>query len=920
MTVQIYPLRWEKCGYDVEKNTTNVKITAVDKDGKILEFVKKYNDWLGVCTSDINKVASEIIQYFPTCKVKFVKLSENPFKKVLPYFKDRLARGKLSYSSKPFYKVYTSAPIEDVGNIIDKKKISYYSKEDWLTRIYIDICNKYNCSEFYYKWYKVDSKTSFLLDSFEMLPDCNLKPNINIASFDLETVPLDKENRVPTGHDRMDQIVMISIVKWNLIMDKTEKIVLYLNPISESLNFNNPEFIEYFSEKDMLIAFHKFIKDVHVLTGYNINNFDLPCIFARLIWLNMRKILNEYTSKKIGNYIVPTYQNKIIIDMYNFIQIFSSYDLPSFKLDDVAKCKLGYNKVPIKAISIHCWYNDCKDIKLFKSINVSECFNALKPKHIKEYEFGTFLKCIEYCLHDSVLVYKLFNHEMALDFLIERSNFGALNIEHSLYQGNSKYIFEIFKTYGTRLGFFINTHYFKNTVEEDGHVLKSFMVGKNESTYQGALNFCTPGTFFKNVFVFDFTSMYPSILLNQNLCYGTCSILDIKEYLALPPEIHNQCTAVPYRTHSENDFLINNKFPFERYEHPVIDLNNDTAVMIWYKNEKGFLPQLIEHFLVKRKEYRKFKDVNHHNKQLNIKIFLNSIYGCMASSDTIFAQLHIAMIITAFARIYLLASAEYFSNRGYVVAYSDTDSIFVQDCKSADGQLVNDYLNQPHMSLAFERIMDYLLVISKKRYIYECNNKVCTKGFEKKSNELVKWMSQNIIVNCLNALKENCQTDASDGWILWIDTLVQAYIKCKNPKKYCITRKTKALSEYKSTTCPQLKLLQRYPENAGEYIDYTYSQADISLKESTKWIMKVEDCNHVNFEKLFVSQKKIFITLLNITYFKLARPEKECNKILNTMKWKNFLNAELKCFFKTKNNMMILIERGHKYTFEINDY
>ena len=917
--MQIYPLRWEKCGYDIKENVTNVKVTAIDSNGNTISIVKKYKDWLGVCTGNIKKVTSEIDKYFPTCKVKIIKLSENPFKKVLPYFKERLVRGKLCYSSKPFYKVYTSAPVEDVGDFFNKKKISYYSKEDWLTRIYIDICNKYNCSEFYYKWYKVDANLSFLLDSFEMLTECNLKPNITIASFDLETVPLDKENRVPTGHDMMDQIVMISIVKWNLV-DKMEKMVLYLNPISESLSFNNPTFIEYFNEKDMLLAFHDIIKDAHVLTGYNINKFDLPCVFARLIWLNMRKLLNEYTSKRIGNFIVPTFQNKLVIDMYNFIQIFSSYDLPSFKLDDVAKCKLGCNKVPIKSISIHCWYNECKDSFLFKSTDVSECFKALKPKHVREFEFGTFPKCIEYCLQDSMLVYDLFNHEMALDFLIERSNFGALNIEQSLYQGNSKYIFELFKTYGTRLGFFINTNHFKNTVEEDGQVLKSFMVGKKESTYQGALNFCTPGTFFKNVFVFDFMSMYPSILLNQNLCYGTCSILNVKDYMALSPEIHNQCVAVPYRTHSENDFLIPNKFPLEKYEHPVIDLENDTAVMIWYKDENGFLPQLIEHFLIKRKEYRKIKDVIHHNKQLNIKIFLNSIYGCMASTDTIFAQLHIAMIITAFARIYLLASAEYFSVRGFVVAYSDTDSIFVQNYGIADGQLVNQYLNQPYMSLAFERIMDYLLVISKKRYIYECNGKVFTKGFEKKSNELIKWMTHNIIENCLRALKENCNYDSSDGWILWIDTLVQAYVKCKNPKKYCITRKTKALSDYKSTSCPQLKLLQRYPENAGEYIDYTYSQADISLKESTKWIMKVEDCNHVNFEKLFISQKKIFITLLNITYFKMAKPEMECNKVLNTMKWKNFLNAELKCFFKTGKNLMILVERGSKYTFKINDY
>ncbi|GFU26304.1 DNA polymerase [Nephila pilipes] len=417
--------------------------------------------------------------------------------------------------------------------------------------------------------------------------------------------------------------------------------------------------------------------------------------------------------------------------------------------------------------------------------------------------------------------------------------------------------------------------------------------------------------------------MYPSILLNQNLDYATCIIMLMDEYLALPDSIQSQCTAVAYRTHNDEEFLKPNKFPFNEYQHPKIDYENDKAVMLWYNKEKGVLPQIIEHFLEKRLEektlYKKTKNIIHHNKQLNIKIFLNSIYGCMASVDTDIACLYIAMIITAFARIYLLACYEYFTARNFEVAYCDTDSIFVVGYHTPDPTQINRYLNQRYMILAYEQTMLHLLVISKKRYIFEVNGKLKTKGFEKKGNDLVKWMSQRIITCTLEALKTGGIKDKSEGFIILVNTLILAYMKCRDPKIFCITRKTKSIEEYKSKTCPQMKILIEHPELAGQYIDFTYSQADVSVKEHTKWIMDVEDCTSVNFEKLFTSQKKILVTLLNIAFLELDNPTYVCDMILNKMRWKSFVNAEFKCFMKTRKNIMILVEKGVKYTYKMNN-
>ncbi|GFY61829.1 DNA polymerase [Trichonephila inaurata madagascariensis] len=90
----------------------------------------------------------------------------------------------------------------------------------------------------------------------------------------------------------------------------------------------------------------------------------------------------------------------------------------------------------------------------------------------------------------------------------------------------------------------------------------------------------------------------------------------------------------------------------------------------------------------------------------------------------------------------------------------------------------------------------------------------------------------------------NVGRDPSQGWVIWVETLNEAFYKCRDPKKYSISRKTKNIDEYKSTTCATVKMLQKYPEKSGEYIEYTYSRADIAAKETLKWIMYVDDVKY----------------------------------------------------------------------------
>ncbi|GBO13716.1 hypothetical protein AVEN_79263-1, partial [Araneus ventricosus] len=897
----MFSIRWEKYVPKLplkrkHDNFITVKITCLDAVGQTYQFLKQYEEWIGVCTNRIQLVVRKLKIAFPGCQIRYERLGDKLYKKVLPYFEERLITGKLTYSSKPFYKLYINASLEDVGIFFNIYKIAYYEKSDWLVRIYIDLCTRYNSRSFYYKWYNVSNASPNLIESFRMIPEKTDSPNWMIAAFDLETVPLSGENRIPTGSDSKDRIVMISVVKWN--KTKVEYHLLYLTPCPKtppldlsSIRYDaqkiNCNTVQCDTEQELLRQFHELIRDVHVLTGYNINNFDFPCIFARLVFRKMKNILKHYSSKTIGDYIVTTFQNKIVIDMYTYFRIFSNYNLPGFKLDDVAKAKLGKAKIPIKSIGIHSWYvSKCVTRSLLDSNDVKECFELLKPKNMKEEVFGTFKMFLEYCVIDSELVRQLFNNETALHFLIERGNFNGMDVGKALHLGNSNYLKELIKTMGTFLGNFININFFTNKTE--CQKLESMFVN---GTYQGALNYFKRQDYFKNIVVMDFTSMYPCSLLSTNLCYGTCTILTREEYAN--SSTAQSLTAIPFRNHSDEDFKIdtNGSYNKEFFDYPSFDPDRDNFVIVVNQKDEAFLPQLVLYFLNLRKyhqkEYKKSNDVYHYNSQLNIKILINSLYGIMASKDSCLAKLEIAIAIVTLARYQLLGCYHKVTRNGYEVVYADTDSLMVKDYPHNNCDELNAFLQkQKHVEIKFEERFKCLLVLSKKKYIFETENgKLITKGFQKKINDLVKFMTNNILKHVMNPDRDS---NPNEGWIIWINTLLKAKYLCRDPRKYAISRKTKNLEEYKSTTCATAKMLQKYPEKAGEFIEYTYSRADVAAKEASKWIMDIEDVEYLDFQQLFRTQEKNFIDLLNIKFWKLSNPYEPCLEPLNDKTVLNF--------------------------------
>ncbi|MDR2740103.1 MAG: DNA polymerase II [Treponema sp.] len=154
-----------------------------------------------------------------------------------------------------------------------------------------------------------------------------------------------------------------------------------------------------------------------------------------------------------------------------------------------------------------------------------------------------------------------------------------------------------------------------------------------------------PGIFC-NVAVFDFRSLYPTIIRSFNV-----------------------------------DPLAYERAVQDRF--PIIATNGAT-----FSRQAGILPELIADYFAER---RKALNTGDENAAFVYKILMNSFYGVLGTAACRYGRTELAGAITGFARKWLLLSQDWFTARGYRVLYGDTDSLFVETGLSDDAGL-NEYI------------------------------------------------------------------------------------------------------------------------------------------------------------------------------------------------------------------------------------
>jgi len=226
----------------------------------------------------------------------------------------------------------------------------------------------------------------------------------------------------------------------------------------------------------------------------------------------------------------------------------------------------------------------------------------------------------EYCLRDAELVLRILAKTGLFRLTLERASLTGVSLDKAW---TSVVSFE--RIYGMELT--------RNGIAPP--------VPENDAAVSGAAGGTVldpePGLF-NNVAVFDFRSLYPTIMRTFNI----------------DPLSHARAGSGAY-SGDEKQIIAPNGAAFSR--------------------KPGLLPSLIAGYFATR---RAALDSGDAIAAQVYKILMNSFYGVLGTAACRYGRTELAGSITSFARKWLLFSRDWFNSRGYRVLYGDTDSLFVE--------------------------------------------------------------------------------------------------------------------------------------------------------------------------------------------------------------------------------------------------
>ena len=356
-------------------------------------------------------------------------------------------------------------------------------------------------------------------------------------------------------------------------------------------------------EKSMLCAFIEDIAaiDPDVITGWNFLDFDFPCLARRFQALGLPFALGRSRDNAVflpgtddGNWrrrsasaIVPGRQ---VLDALRVMRSGMQNRTmgQGYSLDEVAFQVLGEGK------TVH--------EKGEEKIAALDALYKNDPSL-----FG------EYCLRDAQLALKI----------ISRTGLFRLTVERSCLTGVS-----LDKAWTSVASF---ERIYAMELKKRG-IAPVVPADRDVSGASGGTVLESRIGLFDNVAVFDFRSLYPTIIRTFNI----------------DPLSYGRSAA------EESRIVAPNGAAFSR--------------------EPGVLPRLIGEYFSTRTAALERGD---YTAAQVYKILMNSFYGVLGTSACRYGKSALAGAITSFARKWLLFSRDWFNSRGLRVLYGDTDSLFI---------------------------------------------------------------------------------------------------------------------------------------------------------------------------------------------------------------------------------------------------
>ncbi|XP_018620048.2 DNA polymerase delta catalytic subunit [Scleropages formosus] len=481
-------------------------------------------------------------------------------------------------------------------------------------------------------------------------------------------------------------------------------------------------------ERQLLQSWAEFVRtvDPDIITGYNIQNFDLPYLLNRAAALKVdlfaylgrvrgiRCVIRDssFQSKQVGRR-----ENKTV-NMEGRVQ----FDLLQVLLRDY---KL--RSYTLNAVSFHFLHEQKEDVQ--HSI-ITDLQNGNEQ---------TRRRLAVYCLKDAYLPLRLLQKLMCIINYMEMARVTGVPLTYLLSRGQQIKVVSQLLRQAMRQGLVMPV-----VKTEGGEDYTGATVIEPEKGY-----YSVP------IATLDFSSLYPSIMMAHNLCYTTLLQKGSMEKLGL----------------SSEDFI----------KTPTGDLFVKSSV------RKGLLPEILENLLSARKrakaELKKetdpFKKQVLDGRQLALKISANSVYGFTGAQVGKLPCLEISQSVTGFGRQMIeqtkqLVEARYTVANGYQanakVIYGDTDSVMaklgvatVKDAMDL-GREAADWVSThftPPIKLEFEKVYYPYLLINKKRYagLYFSSNSETHDKMDCKGIETVRRDNCPLVANLINTCLQKILID-----------------------------------------------------------------------------------------------------------------------------------------------------------------
>ncbi|BHF57694.1 DNA polymerase delta catalytic subunit [Sparganum proliferum] len=485
-------------------------------------------------------------------------------------------------------------------------------------------------------------------------------------------------------------------------------------------------------ENDMLARWAAFVREVDpdIITGYNMQNFDLPYLINRCEHLKVESFpfLGRVAGSKsvVRELMVQSKQmgrreNKFVsIDgriQFDLLQVL----LRDFKL----------RSYTLNAVSYHFLQEQKEDVQ----------HNVITD--LQNGNEQTRRRLAIYCLKDAYLPLRLLDKLMSVVNNVEMARVTGVPITYLLKRGQQvKVLSQLLRK-----------------AKEQGLLLPTQRPGQGDEFTGATVIEPRRGFYNEPIATLDFSSHFPSIMMAHNLCYTT---------LLAPAD----CSA-----HGGIQKVVDayGLSPDDYIRTPT------GAYFVKESVRKGLLPQVLEQLLAARKRAKQelaietdpFKRRVLDGRQLALKISANSVYGFTGAQVGKLPCLEISSSVTGFGRTMIdltkkLVEEKYTIANGYehnaMVIYGDTDSVMCKFGVSSVAEAMElgreaaEYISSQFprpIRLEFEKVYFPYLLINKKRYagLYftkpDKHDKMDCKGIE-----TVRRDNSPLVANLVNACLE----------------------------------------------------------------------------------------------------------------------------------------------------------------------